>query len=145
MIQLGVSLYPEQETLQQIEDYLKLANSYGFSKVFTSLFSVEGTKEEIIGYFRNLSDIAHKYGMQVYGDCNARFFMQMNASPEQIMIPCIKVLFLYQEEGHPKRVALFLVPVVPSAKRPRPRRRTESGALSPREGNGRGAADTGTN
>lgn len=86
MIQLGVSLYPEQETLQQIEDYLKLAKSYGFSKVFTSLFSVEGTKEEIIGYFRNLSDIAHKYGMQVYGDCNARFFMQMNASPDDLSI-----------------------------------------------------------
>ena len=58
MIQLGVSLYPEQETLQQIEDYLKLAKSYGFSKVFTSLFSVEGTREQIISYFRNLSDIA---------------------------------------------------------------------------------------
>ncbi|MBQ6216476.1 MAG: DUF871 domain-containing protein [Erysipelotrichaceae bacterium] len=86
MIQLGVSLYPEQETLQQIEDYLKLAKSYGFSKVFTSLFSVEGTKEQIIGYFSNLTAIAHKYGMQVYGDCNARFFMEMNASPDDLSI-----------------------------------------------------------
>ena len=86
MIQLGVSLYPEQETIEQIENYLKTANSYGFSKVFTSLFSVEGTKEQIISYFSNLSAIAHKYGMQVYGDCNARFFMQMGASPEDLSI-----------------------------------------------------------
>ena len=84
MIQLGVSLYPEQETPQEIEEYLRLANSCGFTKVFTSLFSVEGPKEEIVRYFRDLSDAAHKYGMQVYGDCNARFFMEMGASPEDL-------------------------------------------------------------
>lgn len=86
MIQLGVSLYPEQETAQEIEDYLRLAKQYGFSKVFTSLFSVEGSKEEIISYFRSLSDVAHKYGMEVYGDCNARFFMQMGATPEDLSV-----------------------------------------------------------
>ena len=86
MIQLGVSLYPEQETAQDIDSYLKLANSYGFTRVFTSLFSVEGSKEEIISYFRSLSDVAHKYGMKVYGDCNARFFMQMGATPEDLSV-----------------------------------------------------------
>ncbi|MBQ9424871.1 MAG: DUF871 domain-containing protein [Erysipelotrichaceae bacterium] len=86
MIQLGVSLYPEQETPEQIDHYLKLAKQYGFSKVFTSLFSVEGTKEDIIKYFRDLSDAAHRYGMEVYGDCNARFFMQMEASPDDLSV-----------------------------------------------------------
>lgn len=86
MIELGVSLYPEQETPQQIEEYLKLAKGYGFRKVFTSLFSVEGSKEEVIAYFKGLSDIAHRYDMEVYGDCNARFFMQMGASPDDLSI-----------------------------------------------------------
>ena len=86
MIQLGVSLYPEQETAGQIEDYLRLAQKYGFTKVFTSLFSVEGSNEEIIKYFRDLSDVAHRYGMEVYGDCNARFFMQIGASPEDLSV-----------------------------------------------------------
>ena len=86
MIQLGVSLYPEQETAEEIENYLKLAKQYGFTKVFTSLFSVEGTKEEIITYFRNLTDVAHKYEMEVYGDCNARFFMQMGCSADNLSI-----------------------------------------------------------
>ncbi|MBQ1287149.1 MAG: DUF871 family protein, partial [Erysipelotrichaceae bacterium] len=67
MIRLGVSLYPEQETAEQIEAYLKLAEYYGFRKVFTSLFSVQGTKEEIIAYFRSLCDAAHRHGMEVYG------------------------------------------------------------------------------
>jgi len=86
MIGLGISLYPEQESPEQIEEYLKLASSYGFSKVFTSLFSVEGSNEEIIAYFKGLCDIAHRYKMEVYGDCNARFFMQMGASPEDLSV-----------------------------------------------------------
>lgn len=86
MIQLGVSLYPEQESPEQIDSYLKLAKQYGFTKVFTSLFSVEGTREQIIKYFKDLCDVAHKYGMEVYGDCNARFFMQMGCSPQDLSI-----------------------------------------------------------
>ena len=86
MIKLGVSLYPEQEKAEEIDAYLSLAKKYGFTKVFTSLFSVEGSKEDIISYFRNLSDTAHKYGMEVYGDCNARFFMQMEATAEDLSI-----------------------------------------------------------
>ncbi|MBQ1827419.1 MAG: DUF871 domain-containing protein [Erysipelotrichaceae bacterium] len=86
MIELGVSLYPEQETPQQIDEYLAMAGSYGFSKVFTSLFSVEGSLDDVIKYFRDLCDIAHKYGMQVYGDCNARFFMQIGATPDNLSV-----------------------------------------------------------
>ena len=44
-ITLGVSVYPEQETIEQIDAYLKLASSYGFKKVFTSMFSIEGNKD----------------------------------------------------------------------------------------------------
>ena len=86
MIQLGVSLYPEQETSEQIDNYLKMANSYGFTKIFTSLFSVEGSNEEIIRYFKDLCDVAHKYGMQVYGDCNARFFNLIGAKPDDLSV-----------------------------------------------------------
>ena len=39
-VMLGVSLYPEQETLEEIDVYLKIASSYGFKKVFTSMFYV---------------------------------------------------------------------------------------------------------
>ncbi|WP_304418331.1 MupG family TIM beta-alpha barrel fold protein, partial [Faecalibaculum rodentium] len=69
-IRLGISLYPEQESREDIERYLKTASEHGFTKVFTSLFSVEGTKEELVHYFRELTDLAHKYGMVVSGDCN---------------------------------------------------------------------------
>lgn len=64
-ITLGVSVYPEQETIEQIDTYLKLASSYGFTKVFTSMFSIEGNKDEVAQYFKNFTGIAHQYGMKV--------------------------------------------------------------------------------
>ncbi|MBQ1567676.1 MAG: DUF871 domain-containing protein [Erysipelotrichaceae bacterium] len=84
MLSLGVSLYPEQEKRQEIEEYLALAKKYGFSKVFTSLFSVDGSLDEILAYFKDLCDVAHRYDMQVYGDCNARFFMQVKATADDL-------------------------------------------------------------
>lgn len=83
---LGLSLYPEQEEAEDIERYLETASKYGFTKVFTSLFSVKGTKEEIVTYFKNFTEIAHKYGMKVSGDCGGSFFEQMGASPEDLSV-----------------------------------------------------------
>lgn len=85
-ITLGVSLYPEQERLEDIDAYLALASQCGFSKVFTSMFSVKGTKEEIIDYFKNLTSIAHKYDMKVSGDCNAVFFDKMGANESDLSV-----------------------------------------------------------
>ena len=86
MIKLGISLYPEQETTEKIEEYLMLAAQCGFTSVFTSLFSVEGSNEEIISYFRNLSEVVHRHGMTVCGDCNARFFNIIGASPDDLSV-----------------------------------------------------------
>ena len=83
---LGVSLYPEQETMKEIEGYLTMASHYGFTKIFTSMFSVPGTKEEVFDYFKNFCDLAHKHGMKVSGDCNTAFFKKMGASESDISI-----------------------------------------------------------
>lgn len=86
MITLGVSLYPEQEKLEDIDRYLAMASGCGFTKVFTSMFSVEGTREEIIGYFKNFTAVAHKYGMKVSGDCNGAFFGKMGARADDLSV-----------------------------------------------------------
>lgn len=83
---LGVSLYPEQEKLEDIDRYLSMASKYGFTKVFTSMFSVQGTKEEVISYFKNFSEIAHKYGMKVSGDCNGEFFGKVGATETDLSV-----------------------------------------------------------
>ena len=39
-VMLGVSLYPEQETLEEIDAYLKKASTYGFKKsIYKHVFS----------------------------------------------------------------------------------------------------------
>ena len=86
MITLGVSLYPEQETMEEIESYLQLASKYGFTKIFTSIFSVPGTKEEIIAYFKNFTAIAHKYGMKVCGDANTECLAKLGASESDLEV-----------------------------------------------------------
>lgn len=83
---LGVSLYPEQESIEEIENYLTMASRYGFTKIFTSMFSVPGTKKEVFDYFKNFCNLAHKHGMKVSGDCNTAFFKKMGASESDISI-----------------------------------------------------------
>lgn len=104
MVQLGISVYPEQETQEAIEAYLSMASQYGFSKVFTSMFSVEGTREEVTAYFKNFSDIAHRYNMEVSGDCNGEFFQRMGATEQDLSvfknmgIDIIRMDFSFQDE-----------------------------------------------
>ena len=86
MITLGVSLYPEQETIEEIDNYLKLASKYGFTKIFTSIFSVPGTKEEVINYFKNFTAIAHKYGMKVSGDANTDCLKKLGADENNLEV-----------------------------------------------------------
>ncbi len=85
-MKLGLSVYPEQESPEQIETYLKTGAEYGFDHVFTSIFSVDGTKEEIVSYFRNLTDMAHRLGYMVDGDVNTWFFEKIGASCSNLSV-----------------------------------------------------------
>jgi hypothetical protein len=46
------------------------------------MFSVSGTKEEIIAYFKDFTKIVHKYGMIVSGDCNSELFHRLEAQKQ---------------------------------------------------------------
>lgn len=101
---LGLSLYPEQEKIEDIDRYLQLASRNGFTKIFTSMFSVEGSREEIINYFKDFCAIAHKYDMKVSGDCNSTFMEKMGANEhdlsifKEIGIDIIRMDFSYNDE-----------------------------------------------
>ena len=55
-------------------------------KVFTSMFSVPGTKEEVIAYFKDFTKIVHKYGMVVSGDCNSELFHRLGATETDLSV-----------------------------------------------------------
>ena len=50
------------------------------------MFSVSGTKEEIIAYFKDFTKIVHKYGMIVSGDCNSELFHRLEATETDLSV-----------------------------------------------------------
>ncbi|MEY8380932.1 MupG family TIM beta-alpha barrel fold protein [Ileibacterium valens] len=81
---MGISVYPDLSPFEEIKEYLALAGKYGAKRVFSSMFSVEGTKEEIFDYFRKLIEEAHKYGMEVSLDVNTRFLDDMGVTFDNV-------------------------------------------------------------
>ena len=47
MRRLGISIYPEKSTLEDIKKYLKKTSELGFSRIFSCLLSVSKPAEEI--------------------------------------------------------------------------------------------------
>ncbi len=84
MITLGVSVYPDIRPLEEISSYLRRAAKYDYKRVFTSMFSVEGTRDEVLAYFRDLNAAAHEAGMEVALDVNPECLERMGASPANL-------------------------------------------------------------
>lgn len=84
--ELGISVYPDLKPLEEIEAYFELAGRYGVSRVFSSMFSVKGTKEEVLDYFRKLIVAAHKSSLKVSLDVNPMCFEKMGAAPDDLSV-----------------------------------------------------------
>lgn len=83
---LGISVYPDVSPIEEIKDYIKLASKYGFSRIFSSMFSVEGTKEVVLDYFRALISHAHKFNMEVDLDVNPMLFERLGATVDDLSV-----------------------------------------------------------
>ncbi|MCD7806172.1 MAG: MupG family TIM beta-alpha barrel fold protein [Lachnospiraceae bacterium] len=83
---LGVSVYPDLSPRAEIQEYLKLAASYGCTRVFSSMFSVEGSAEEVLALFEELICTAHEVGMEVSLDVNGQCLKKLGASPENLEV-----------------------------------------------------------
>lgn len=82
----GVSVYPDIESLSDIKAYLEKASKYGCEYVFSSMFSVEGTKEEVLDYFREFINIAHDLNIKVVLDLNPPFLKKMGVNYDDISL-----------------------------------------------------------
>jgi uncharacterized protein len=80
MRQLGISVYPNHASMEDNLEYLRLANKYGFKRVFTCLLSVEGDKEKIVNDFKDVIKEANSLGMQVIADVSPRVFGELGIS-----------------------------------------------------------------
>ena len=108
--ELGISVYPDLRPLEEIEAYFELASRYSVSKVFSSMFYVEGTKEEVLEYFRKLIAAAHRNNLKVSLDVNPMCFEKMGATPDDlsvfksIEVDCLRMDLSYGAENDAKLV-----------------------------------------
>ncbi|MEG0296921.1 MAG: MupG family TIM beta-alpha barrel fold protein [Clostridium sp.] len=80
MGKLGISIYVEKTTEQEILNYIDKAHECGFSRIFSCLLSVNETKEEIVRKFKSINDHAHKKGFEVIVDVSPRVFDDLGIS-----------------------------------------------------------------
>ncbi len=86
MHKLGISIYPEHSTFEKDAAYMELAASYGFSRIFTCLLSVEKSKDEILQEFTRFMEKAHEYGYEVSVDTNPEVFTHLGATPLDLSV-----------------------------------------------------------
>lgn len=85
-MELGISLYPEQESFEEMSQYITKAGKAGFTKIFTSMFSVPGEAAEVIDYFTRLCEVAHANHMEVCADVNAMMFEKFGATEQDLTV-----------------------------------------------------------
>lgn len=78
---LGISIYPNQGTVEEIQKYIELAGKYGFTRIFTCLISEQDrTVEEVVEDFKKIVNTANNCGLQVIADVEPAIFKKFGAS-----------------------------------------------------------------
>ncbi|MGX7030096.1 DUF871 domain-containing protein [Vagococcus zengguangii] len=81
MRKLGVSIYPNHSSVEEIKAYLDLAASYQFKRVFTCLLSVDAEKKDkIVEEFTETINYATSLGMEVIADVSPKVFNELGIS-----------------------------------------------------------------
>lgn len=86
MKSLGISIYPDIASLDDIFAYMELASQSGFKRVFSSMFSVQDTTENIIQMFSNISQKCHEVNMLMSVDVNPELFERLKAKVNDLSV-----------------------------------------------------------
>lgn len=85
MRKLGISVYPNHQSVEDIKNYMDLAAKYGFSRVFTCLLSVDvDKKDEIVSDFKETINHATSLGMEVIADVSPKVFGDLDISYDDL-------------------------------------------------------------
>ncbi|MGX7108876.1 DUF871 domain-containing protein [Facklamia miroungae] len=80
MRKLGISLYPEKSSFEELTDYIDVAAEAGFNKIFTSLLQIEGSGEEIVQRLKEANEYAKNTGFEIIVDVSPRIFDALRIS-----------------------------------------------------------------
>ncbi|WP_375088467.1 DUF871 domain-containing protein [Peribacillus sp. RS7] len=84
MRRLGISIYPEHSTPDKDKQYIKLAHSYGFERIFTCLLSVSKPYEIVIEEYKNIISYAKTLDMEVILDVAPAIFDKFDISYDDL-------------------------------------------------------------
>lgn len=77
---LGISFYPNKESVESIKKYIDMASSLGFKRCFTSLLTVGEDVSQTINTFKQSIQHARLKNMEVIVDINPQLFSELNIS-----------------------------------------------------------------
>lgn len=77
MKELGISIYPDKTSEEEIINYIEKASECGFSRIFSCLLSINDTKENIISKFKKINTYAKEKGFTVILDVSPRVFDEL--------------------------------------------------------------------
>lgn len=80
MRKLGISLYAEKSSLNDMKNYIDKAYDAGFSRIFSCLLSVDENVEKIKKDFLEVNTYAHDKGFEVFVDVSPRVFEKLGIS-----------------------------------------------------------------
>ncbi|MBT9719833.1 DUF871 domain-containing protein [Enterococcus durans] len=81
---LGVSLYPDHSDLDEDKEYIKLAQKYGFTRIFMSMLEVTEDPEIVKEKFRQLITFAKSLGFETILDVAPNIFEQLDISYDDL-------------------------------------------------------------
>lgn len=84
MRRLGISIYPEKSTREEIFRYIDAADDFGASRIFSCLLSVQKSREEIIRDFRSIDLYARERGFEIIVDVSPRVFSELGISYQDL-------------------------------------------------------------
>lgn len=84
MRKLGISIYPEKSTKEELCSYIDKAAAAGFSRIFSCLLSVTEEKAIIKKNFIEINTYAKKKGFEIIVDVSPRVFNELGISYQDL-------------------------------------------------------------
>ncbi len=86
MKSLGISIYPDVASVEDIYAYMEKASNAGFKRVFSSMFSVKDNPENVIKMFTDMTTKCHECQMLMSVDVNPELFERLSVKSSDLSL-----------------------------------------------------------
>lgn len=84
MRKLGISIYPDKSSIEEMKNYIVKAADAGFSRIFSCLLSVDKPREVIKDEFIEINQFAKEHGFEIIVDVSPKVFADLGISYDDL-------------------------------------------------------------